>query len=305
MGMRGKRNRVPIFFVYLRRQKHQDMRLHLIIIALATLLVGCNQQRNIDYADVMVSIEPLKYIVKRIVGDDLKIEVLTPSGTSPETYEPTPHDIIALQEAKMIFSTGLIEFETTLFGKIGNEEKLIELHEDIKLITGGCTHAHCNHKHGVDPHIWTSPRELRTMARNAHSAIMRHYPDSAHYTVAYKAFDEELQQLDNECCEALQTTETKAFVIYHPALGYYARAYGLEQIAIENEGKEPSAKHIANIIEQAKAKGAKCLLYQSEFPRSVVEVIADDMELEPTEINPLQENMIEFIKEITKTITSN
>ena len=62
------------------------MRLHLIIIALATLLVGCNQQRSTDTADVVVSIEPLKYIVERIVGDDLKIDVLTPSGTSPETY---------------------------------------------------------------------------------------------------------------------------------------------------------------------------------------------------------------------------
>mgnify|MGYP002512392230 FL=1 len=80
---------------------------------------------------------------------------------------------------------------------------------------------------------------------------------------------------------------------------------GLEQIAIESEGKEPSAKHIANIIEQAKAKGAKSLLYQKEFPRSVVEVIADDMGLEPTEINPLQENAVEFIREITKTITTN
>ena len=116
---------------------------------------------------------------------------------------------------------------------------------------------------------------------------------------------EELMQLDKECCEALQTTQTKAFVIYHPALTYYARAYGLEQIAIESEGKEPSAKHIANIIEQAKAKGAKSLLYQKEFPRSVVEVIADDMGLEPTEINPLQENAMEFIKDITKTITTN
>lgn len=303
--MRGKRNRVPIFFVYLRRQKPLDMRLHLIIIALATLLVGCNQQRSTDSADVVVSIEPLKYIVERIVGDDLKIDVLTPIGTSPETYEPTPHDIISLQEAEMIFSTGLIEFETTLLAKIGNQDKLIELHHDIELIAGSCSHAHCDHHHGVDPHIWTSPRELRTMARNAHSAIMRHYPDSAHYTTAYRAFDEELMQLDKECCEALQTTQTKAFVIYHPALTYYARAYGLEQIAIESEGKEPSAKHIANIIEQAKAKGAKSLLYQKEFPRSVVEVIADDMGLEPTEINPLQENAVEFIREITKTITSN
>lgn len=277
----------------------------LSLVALTTLLIACGGRSERHNADIVVSIQPLKYIIEGITGGDFTIEVIVPNGASPETYEPTPHDIISLQEAEMIFSTGLIEFETTLLAKIGNQEKLIELHHDIELIAGSCSHAHCDHHHGVDPHIWTSPRELRTMARNAHSAIMRHYPDSAHYTTAYRAFDEELMQLDKECCEALQTTQTKAFVIYHPALTYYARAYNLEQIAIESEGKEPSAKHIANIIEQAKAKGAKRLLYQREFPRSVVEVIADDMGLEPTEINPLQENVVEFIRDITETITSN
>ena len=113
----------------------------------------------------------------------------------------------------------------------------------------------------------------------------------------------QIEQLDEECRQHLATTTARAFTIYHPALTYYARAYGIEQIAVEDEGKEPSAKHIADIIEQASAKGVKCLLYQKEYPQSVVEVLAEDTDLRPQEINPLADNPIEFIRQTTRLIT--
>ncbi|MBQ8543622.1 MAG: zinc ABC transporter substrate-binding protein [Alistipes sp.] len=285
------------------------MRIYYIILLATTLLLGgCDKVgQHTETADVIVSIEPLKYLVEQIVGNDLTIDVLTPAGTSPETYEPTPQDMNSINHAKMIFSTGLIEFETTLLGKIADKERVVNLSHGIELIEGSCSHSHdhshAGHHHGIDPHIWTSPAELRTMARNAHAAIIHHYPDSMKYTAAYEALDEELKALDEECRTALESAEVKAFVIYHPALTYYARAYALEQIAFESEGKEPSAKHIAEIIRKAKELQAQALLYQTEFPRSVVEVVAKDMALEPKEINPLSENPTEFIREVTRTIT--
>lgn len=281
---------------------------HIILLAVTLLLGGCNKTgQRAETADVIVSIEPLKFLVEQIVSYDLTIDVLTPAGTSPETYDPTPQDMNAISGARMIFSTGLIEFETTLLGKIADKERVVNLSHGIELIEGSCSHSHdhshAGHHHGIDPHIWTSPAELRTMARNAHAAIIHHYPDSVKYTAAYEALDEELKALDEECRTALEGAEAKAFVIYHPALTYYARAYALEQIAFESEGKEPSAKHIAEIIRKAKEHQAQALLYQTEFPRSVVEVVAKDMALEPKEINPLSENPIEFIREVTHAIT--
>lgn len=285
------------------------MRIYFILLLATTLLLGgCdNAGRHTETADVIVSIEPLKYLVEKIVGDDLTIDVLTPAGTSPETYEPTPQDMNSISHAKMIFSTGLIEFETTLLGKIADKERVVDLSHGIELIEGGCSHhhnhSHSGNHHGIDPHIWTSPTELRTMARNAHAAIIHHYPDSVQYTTAYEALDKELKALDDECRTALEAAQVKAFVIYHPALTYYARAYSLEQIAFESDGKEPSAKHIAEIIRKAKEYQVQALLYQTEFPRSVVEIVAKDMALEPTEINPLSENPTAFIREVTNTIT--
>ncbi len=278
-----------------------------IVAVIATLLlVGCGKAEMTD-AEIIVSIEPLKYIVEEIVGDDFKIEVLVPAGVSPETYEPTPRQMNTIGKAQMIFSTGLIEFEQNILNRLAESERVTNLSEGISLIEGGCSH--CNHDHGhahgIDPHVWTSPEELRTMARNAHSRIMQAYPDSVKYSTAYQQLDKHIEHLSQKCREMIESSHTTAFVIYHPALTYYARNYGIEQIAIENQGKEPSAKHIAEIIDLARKNNIQCLLYQAEFPRSVVEVIAKDMGVEPTQINPLAENPLQFIEDVTRIITQN
>ena len=287
------------------RSRILSMLLGCIVLVLG-LNTGCQRADSASReCDIYVTIAPLKYIVEQITGDDFDIEVLVPAGASPETFEPTPKQYISLNEAQMIFSTGLIEFETTLLNRLGDKSHIVNLSRNIALIEGSCSHNHTDkeHHHGIDPHIWTSPRELKTIARNAYDAIMVQYPDSAKYREAYNRLARQIELLDEECRQQCATSSARAFIIYHPALTYYARAYGIEQIAVEADGKEPSAKHIAEIIEQAKAKGVKSLLYQKEYPRSVVEVLADDTGLEPQEINPLAENPLEFIRQTTRLVT--
>jgi zinc transport system substrate-binding protein len=279
--------------------------IYIIYILLATLLLTCCGKPTQPEADIIVSIEPLKYIVEEITEGDFRVDVLVPQGASPETFDPTPRQIMALDKAKMVFAVGLIDFEQALLKRVG-KNNITNLSDGIELIAGTCSHAHeGHHHHGVDPHIWTSPRELKIMAHNTHKRIMQHYPDSVKYTKAYEALVQELDSLDRECERMISASSTKAFAIYHPALTYYARAYSLEQIAIEDEGKEPSAKHIARIIEQSHDKGVRCLLYQVEFPRSTADVVAKDMGIEPKEINPLASNPLQFIKDVTNAITGN
>ncbi|MBR3702153.1 MAG: zinc ABC transporter substrate-binding protein [Alistipes sp.] len=273
-----------------------------------TLLLSCGGRKTTSDADIVVSIEPIKYIIEQITLGDFDIEVLVPQGASPETFDPTPRQAISLNNTKLVFATGLIDFEQELLKRLENRN-IIDLSHGIELIEGSCSHAHHNHthahhSHGVDPHIWTSPQELRVMAKNAYNAIAQLYPDSTQYAEAYNKLAQELESLDVECRSAIKVSNTTAFAIYHPALTYYARAYSLEQIAIEDEGKEPSAKHIAHIIDETKEKGVTSLLYQSEYPRSVVDVVAKDMGIEPTEINPLAGNPLQFIRDITRTITN-
>lgn len=282
----------------------------IVILAVTTLLSACGSTSKPTQSDMVVTIAPLKYIVEGIVGSDFQIEIMVPTGASPESYEPTPKQYIRLNEAKLIFSTGLIDFETAMLNRLSNKN-VVNLSNGIELIEGSCSHNHSGkhrqndaHAHGIDPHIWTSPRELKIMTRNTYDAVKKLFPDSMKYDLAYEKLITEIEALDAECEKMCRESEAKAFAIYHPALTYLSRAYGIEQIAIEDEGKEPSAKHLADIIEQAKAKNVKCLLYQKQYPRSVVEVVGKDMGVDCVEFDPLAENTADNIKEITRTITS-
>ena len=249
--------------------------------AAALLLAACTPEQPAGENTFYVSIPPLRSIVEGIVGDDFKIEVLVPPGASPETFEPTPRQFVELNKAQLIFNVGLIDFETTLLGKVGDQAKVVNLSRGIDLIAGSCSHGHHGHDHGhahgVDPHVWTSPKALQTMAANAYEAIRNAYPDSVKYEAGYNRLRSTLKELDIRTAEKIARSGVKYFIVYHPALTYYARDYGLRQVAIEADGKEPSAKQLTAVIRQAREDGVRRIFYQNQFPASTVEIIARDI----------------------------
>ena len=254
------------------------MRKIYITLLIAILCGGCTSRRPADGEPLYVSILPLRSLVQGIVGDDFDIEVLVPPGASPETFEPTPRQFVGLNKARMVFNVGLIDFETMLLAKIEDQAKVVNLSRGIELIAGTCSHGSHGHTHthGIDPHVWTSPRALQKMAENAY---------------------------DERTAARIAASDVEYFIIYHPALTYYARDYGLRQIAIEADGKEPSAKQLTQLIRQAREDGVRRILYQSQFPASAVEVIARDIDAEYAEVDPLREDVIANIEEITGIIT--
>lgn len=274
-----------------------------LLPVIAAMISGCGAKS--DKPSMFVSIAPLKAIVEEITGDDFDVQVLVPSGASPESYEPTLRQFEALNNAELIFSVGLIDFEQSLVSRVGDRSKIADLSRGIELIEGECSHHHHGHSHahGVDPHIWSSPATLKVMAANAYEAIHALYPDSVKYEQAYGNLCRRLDQLDTSIGEICANAGIRYFIIYHPALTYLARDYGLEQIAIEHEGKEPGAKHIASIIDRARRDGVKKIFYQSQFPRSVVETIAGDIGAQPVEIDPLAEDLFDNLERITRLIT--
>ena len=217
----------------------------LVFIFIAALMGACTPRQQADEKTLYVSILPLRSLVEEIVGDDFKIEVLVPLGASPETFEPTPRQFIGLNRAEMIFNVGLIDFETTLLSKIEERGKVVNLSQGIELIAGSCSHActhaeqetsgghgtshaethNHSHAHGVDPHVWTSPRALQKMAQNAYAAIRRAYPDSVKYETNYKRLQADLRALDARTGEKIAQSGIEYFIIYHPALTYYCLLY--------------------------------------------------------------------------------
>ncbi len=276
-----------------------------IILSAAIFTIGCSSPNIEPTSTIYVSILPLRSIVEWIVEDDFPIEVLVPAGAAVESYELTPKQYIELNRAQMVFSIGLLPFEDMILSKIGHNGRMVKLCDNVELIAGECTHSHNGHacsNHGVDPHIWTSPKELQIMALNCYNHIKAAYPDSLRYQRNYLALQQELEMLDNQCRGAILASGIKSIFIYHPALTYYARAYGIEQVAIEDEGKEPSTRRIARLIEQGRNEGVTKILYQSQFPVSTVEIVARDLGAKAVEVDPLAENAIGNIVQMTNII---
>lgn len=326
--------------------------LKLLVCACIGSLCSCAQPAQPEEETLYVSILPLKSIVGGIVGDDFDVRVLVPAGASPETFEPTPRQFVDLNRARLIFNVGLIDFETTLLGKIEARDKVVDLSRGIDLIAGSCSHAHGkvaradephaaatpeeqqtagshaaampgerqlagrhaatpapqahehSHAHGIDPHIWTSPRALQHMTANAYEAIHALWPDSVKYTENHARLQEQLAALDARTAGKIAASGVRYFIIYHPALTYYARDYGLQQVAIEDDGKEPSARALARLIEQARRDSVRTIFYQSQFPASAVEVIARDIEAQSVAIDPLKEDVIANIDSLTDLIVA-
>ena len=265
-----------------------------VVMAIGT---ACSTQQQ--QTSIYVTIPPLKQIVEEIVGDDFEVKVVLPQGASPETFELSARQMAEISSARWIFATSLLDFENAIVKRIGERANVVNISRNIELIGGSCSHCH---NHGADPHIWASPRSLICIAQNVFDAIAEELPDSTKYGERFAVLGARLLDLDEECRELCKTAQTPYFIIYHPALTYLARDYGLEQIAIEDNGKEAGLKRMAEIIDRARKDGIKQILYQREFPRSSVETICNDIGAEPVEIDPLAEDCIENIRNILKQI---
>lgn len=254
--------------------------------------------------EVVVTILPLKFLVDKITNNDLHVNVLVPAAASPETYEPTHKQTIEISRSKVVFTTGLIDFENILVDKlstINNAVNFVDLSDGITTLSGSCSHV--GHAHGVDPHIWTSPRLLKVMARSVYENIALLYPDSTHYYDNYNLLLAQLDSLDSYISAKISESKMPYFIIYHPALTYYANDYGIKQVALEQEGKEPSVSYLKQVISQAKADKIKYVFYQSQFSRLAVESVAIEIDAQAVEVDPLSEDVIDNLKNITDLIT--
>lgn len=287
------------------------------IIILMILVFGVNacfnkkQNQEQNKQSITVSILPQKYFVEKIIGDYFKINVMIPPGASPVTYEPTPIQMKELSVSALYIRIGHIEFEKAWMSKLQNinpnmhvidqslSANLIEPEENKER-----EHEHFgHHHHGVDPHIWTSPREVKKQAALLYEYFMNNYPGlKLEMTNNYMNFLNEIDSLDNYLNEELNAFQGRKFLVFHPALTYFARDYGLEQISIEIDGKEPTPSNIQEVIELAKKEDIKVVFVQKQFSTHNAEVIANEINGRVVQIDPLSEDWSESIKYIAKEI---
>lgn len=279
------------------------MRLFLSLISTILLFSSCaHKLESNNDKRIYVTITPLKAIIEELTCGDFDIEVIVPNGGSPEVYEPTPKQLAEINKSRLIFSTGLIGFEQSIIKRIDDGAKIVNLSSNIDLIEGSCSHGHHHHSHGVDPHIWTSPKSLRIMVENARDILITEFPDKKEYVEAADKMLQRINTLDKECQQQIEQHGVKAIMIYHPAYTYYARDYGIEQIAIEHDGKEPTPKQLAALCDKGNKLNINVIFHQPQYNADKVCSIADEIGAEVVVTDPLAADIFAEIERVTEII---
>lgn len=275
------------------------------LIFISLFAMGCQQLNKSGKPVITVSILPQKYFIERIAGDNFEIHVITPPGSSPETYEPVPRQMKTLAESVLYFANGYLMFEDHLVEKLGNEltAKMVDLSQGIDLIASDIVeHGDHVHIHGVDPHYWLAPNEVRIQAETILKTLSGYDPENAEtYQANFLEFMNDIDALDRHIREMVADSKTKYFLIYHPAFGYLAREYGLEQVAIEMDGKEPTASHIKSVVDKVNSEGINMVLVQSQFNMAAAGVVAKEIGGTVEILNPLPDDWLENMYTIAHT----
>ena len=267
-----------------------------------SLLCSCVNDYQVDERRLTVSIEPLRYITEAIVGDCYDVTTLTPEGVSPETYMPTPQQMASINNGSAYIFLGALGFEQQHMEKILEtcpHLYVINVSENIKLMPHGDG---CHASDGADPHIWTSPKNMKMIARNIHKALC--HMDTANttaYTANLNKFHHHLDSVDLVLREQLKDVKSRTFLINHPALGYFASQYGFRQLSVEHDGKEASAERVANLIDQCRKEGVTTVFVQKQNSDRTAKRIAEELGVETVKINPLAYRWDEEIFNIAKS----
>jgi len=260
---------------------------------------------------VAVSVPPQAYFVERIGGHHVEVEVMIPPGYSHVDYPLTPRQIVALSRARLYVAVGhpAFEFEQArivpLLATLPNVE-VVDMSRGMHLLAGeGEGSEHDGHSHAAgDPHVWVAPESVAVAARNIAAALER--IDSAHaaeYRANLQRFESDIAALDREIRLRLAPERGGSFMVYHPTWGYFAHQYGLRQVSIEAEGKEPSAGRLIQLIDEAKRQGVKVVFVQRGFPRKSAQVIADAVGGQVLVADPQERDWLGNLRRVTKALS--
>ncbi len=274
------------------------------IILIITVIHSCKRQSDrVCEQVVSVSITPLEYFIDRLTDKALDVNVMIPPGASHATYSPTASQFRKLSESGVYFRIEHLGYEQAWVNRLSDMNPdmwVVNLMEGLEIIRGEeIDHGDHVHEGGIDPHIWMSPAVILEILPGMKQAIIDTYPDIKETVSAnYAVLVEEISLLDHEMKEVTRSLSRKRFMIFHPALTYLARDYGLEQIAVERGGKEPSPAMLSHIIKEARTHDIPVILIQREFDVRSADLISRETGAEIVQINPLAYDWAENMREL-------
>jgi zinc transport system substrate-binding protein len=279
------------------------------IISGALLFDSCKPSQAENRNTLSVTIEPQKYFLRAIAGNHYDVDCLIPSGIDPESSDFTPARMAMLDKSVAYFETGRLSIENIMIEKAlqrNSQLKIVDCSAGIDFLED--THESDNELYhyghaGKDPHIWSSVKSAKIMAENIRKALVE--MDTANetdYNANYDKLIAEINNTDSIIKSYLIQAPSKAFIIYHPALSYFANEYGLTQYTIEHEGKNPSPAQLKELIDKTKAEGVRTVFVQQEFDAKNAETVAEAIGGKIIRINLLSYNWSEEMIKIAKTL---
>lgn len=283
-----------------------------IIVIIAVGLLSLYQSSDLDYVEkprVVVTILPQAEFIEKIAGDKVSITTMVPPGASPHTYEPRPSQMKEVTKAEMFAKVGTgLDFELVWMPKIIETNPnilIVNSSEGIHLIEMG---AHDNEYPlgGKDPHVWLSPKKAIIMVENLYEGLVKIDPDNKEYYTKNKdVYINSLKELDSTIMQTFSGLKTKKFMVYHDSWGYLAYDYGLEQIPIQKEGKEPTPEGIATLIDQARENNITIIFASPEFEIQTAKTISEEIDGTVILISPLAKDYIENLKRMSDEISKS
>ena len=266
---------------------------------------------------IAVSIPPYVQLVESVAGVSVNVFSIVPSGYSPETYEPTAREVQDLATADVLIFNGNLGYEVALASRVeavNPDAKIVYLNtalleEDMLHLE---EHGHEEDDHEdeddaeetLDPHTWLSPRLVSQQIPLIEAALSESNPElSQQYAQNAAAVMQSLNQVSQDVSKKLAPQSGSAFLVYHPAFGYFAKEFGLRQLYIEVEGKEPSAVEMKERIAALSDEEISALFIEPQFASRAAESLASELGLTVQVVDPLSRDYIENIYALADSFT--
>jgi zinc transport system substrate-binding protein len=240
--------------------------------------------------------------LEAITGDKFSVNTAIPSGSNPEIYDPSPAQMVDIGKSPIYFSIGALDIDKTWLRNIlmnNKGMKLVNCSAGLEPMPG-------NGHHSSDPHVWSSPGTALVICKNMLNAIVAYDPKNRDYYIKnFKRLEASIIHTDSIIHSYVDTAQSKAFVIYHPALSYFARQYSLTQYSIEANAKSPTPAQLAKLVRQAKKDKAGVIFLQEEYDEKNAETISKELNAGIVPINLLSYRWNEELIKIAKAIARN
>lgn len=247
---------------------------------------------------IAVSIVPQATFARAVCGDLVDIVTMIPPGASPSNYEPAPELIAKFSKAALYFSIGVPTEKNNILPALAANTRLVPLAEKVSAV-----YPDARIGQGRDPHIWLSPKRAVVLVQAIADAMSDFDPaNKAHYQNNAAAFIAQVQAADAHIKAALAPVQNKQFMVFHPAFGYIAADYGLTMYALEDHGKEATAKHLQDMVALAKKEGIKVIFYQAEIDSRQSQAFAEEIGGVTMRLEPLSAEYIANLERMAETI---